>query len=125
MGGTYDPDLNLLYWPTGNPWPDFYAGERRGDNLYSCSVVALDASTGKLKWHFQFTPGDYRDWDAQSIPVLIDAEYRGRMRKLLLHPNRNGFFYVLDRTHRRIPQRHAVRGQTELGYRNGPERSAH
>jgi PQQ-dependent dehydrogenase (methanol/ethanol family) len=98
MGGTYDPDLNLLYWPTGNPWPDFYAGERRGDNLYSCSVVALDASTGKLKWHFQFTPGDYRDWDAQSIPVLIDAEYRGRMRKLLLHPNRNGFFYVLDRT---------------------------
>jgi alcohol dehydrogenase (cytochrome c) len=97
MTGTYDPELNLLYWPTGNPWPDFYAGERRGDNLYSCAVVALDAATGKLKWHFQFTPGDSRDWDAQSIPVLIDAPFAGKTRKLLLHPNRNGFFYVLDR----------------------------
>lgn len=97
MSGTYDPDLDLLYWPTGNPWPDYYAGERRGDNLFSCSVVALDAQTGKRRWHFQFTPGDYHDWDAQSVPVLVDAEYRGKARKLLLHPNRNGFFYVLDR----------------------------
>ena len=77
MSGTYDPQLNLIYWPTGNPWPDYYAGERRGDNLYTCAVVALDATTGKLKWHFQFTPGDFHDWDAQSIPVLIDAEYKG------------------------------------------------
>jgi alcohol dehydrogenase (cytochrome c) len=97
MSGTYDHDLGLLYWPTGNPWPDYHAGERRGDNLYTCAVVALDVETGKLRWHFQFTPGDYHDWDAQSIPVLIDADYGGRSRKLLLHANRNGFFYVLDR----------------------------
>jgi alcohol dehydrogenase (cytochrome c) len=97
MTGSYDPELDLLYWPTGNPWPDFYAGERRGDNLYTCAVVALEGKTGKLRWYFQFTPGDYRDWDAQSIPVLIDGEFRGRPHKLLLHPNRNGFFYVLDR----------------------------
>lgn len=98
MSGTFDPQLNLIFWPTGNPWPDYYAGERRGDNLYTCAVVALDVTTGKLKWYFQFTPGDIRDWDAQSVPVLIDAEYKGKPRKMLLHPNRNGFFYVLDRT---------------------------
>jgi alcohol dehydrogenase (cytochrome c) len=98
LSGTYDPDLNLLYWPTGNPWPDFYGGGRRGDNLYSCSIVALDLETGKLKWHFQFTPHDTHDWDAQAWPVLVDLPFEGRMRKLLLHPNRNGFFYVLDRT---------------------------
>lgn len=97
MTGTYDPELNLVYWPTGNPWPDYYGKDRRGDNLYSCSVVALDSNTGKLKWHFQFTPHDTHDWDAQSIPVLVDTEFRGKQRKLLLHPNRNGFFYVLDR----------------------------
>lgn len=98
MTGTYDPELNLLYWTTGNPWPDFYGKERRGDNLYTCAVVALDASTGKLKWYFQFTPHDTHDWDAQSMPVLTDIEFQGAKRKLLLHPNRNGFFYVLDRT---------------------------
>jgi alcohol dehydrogenase (cytochrome c) len=98
MTGTYDPELNLLYWPTGNPWPDMSGRARRGDNLYSCSVVALDANTGKLKWYFQFTPHDTHDWDAQSIPVLVDLDFQGRQRKLLLHPNRNGFFYVLDRT---------------------------
>jgi alcohol dehydrogenase (cytochrome c) len=97
LSGTFDPDLNLLYWPTGNPWPDFYGGGRRGDNLYSCSVVALDLETGKLKWHFQFTPHDTHDWDGQGWPVLVDMPFGGRMRKLLLHPNRNGFFYVLDR----------------------------
>jgi alcohol dehydrogenase (cytochrome c) len=98
MSGTFDPALNLVYWTTGNPWPDFYAGERRGDNLWTDSVVALDLATGKMKWAFQFTPGDYHDWDAQSWPVLVDGEFQGRQRKLLLHPNRNGFFYVLDRT---------------------------
>jgi alcohol dehydrogenase (cytochrome c) len=98
MTGTYDPELNLIYWPTGNPWPDFYGKGRPGDNLYSCSVVALDAGTGKLQWHFQFTPHDTHDWDAQSIPVLVDLDFAGRRRKLLLHANRNGFFYVLDRT---------------------------
>jgi len=98
LSGTFDPESNTIYWPTGNPWPDFYGGNRDGDNLYSCSLVALDAGTGKLKWHFQFTPHDTHDWDAQSWPVLLDAEFEGKPRKLLLHPNRNGFFYVLDRT---------------------------
>ena len=98
LSGTYDPELNLLYWTTGNPWPDFYGGSRRGDNLYSDSVLALDANTGKLKWYFQFTPHDTHDWDAQSWPVLLDAVYQGHPRKLLVHPNRNGYLYLLDRT---------------------------
>lgn len=97
MTGTYDPSLNLTYWSTGNPWPDYYGGGRRGANLYTDSIVALDVDTGKLKWYFQFTPHDTHDWDAQSIPVLVDLPYQGKMRKLLLHPNRNGFFYLLDR----------------------------
>jgi alcohol dehydrogenase (cytochrome c) len=96
--GTYDPELNLVYWGIGNPGPDLYGGERKGDNLYSDSVVALDADTGKLKWHFQFTPHDLHDWDATQIPVLLDAEIEGRPRKLLVLANRNGFFYVLDRS---------------------------
>ncbi len=98
MNGTYDPELNLVYWSTGNPWPDQFGKPRKGDNLYTCSVVALDATTGELKWYFQFTPHDTHDWDAQSIPVLVDMEYGGKPRKLLLHPNRNGYFYLLDRT---------------------------
>ncbi len=97
MTGTFDPELNMLYWTTGNPWPDYYGGGRHGDNLYTDSIVALDADTGKLKWYFQFTPHDTHDWDAQSIPVLVDLNYRGKVRKLLLHPNRNGFLYILDR----------------------------
>ena len=97
LNGTFDADLNLLYWTTGNPWPDFYGGARRGDNLYSDSLLALDADTGKLKWYFQFTPHDTHDWDAQAWPVLLDTMYEGRPRKLVLHANRNGYFYVLDR----------------------------
>lgn len=97
LSGTYDPALNLLYWTTGNPWPDFYGGDRLGANLYSDSLIALDVDTGKLKWHFQFTPHDTHDWDAQSWPVLLDIEWAGKMRKVVVHPNRNGFFYVLDR----------------------------
>ena len=97
LNGTYDPELNLLYWTTGNPWPDFYGGARHGDNLYSDSLLALDADSGKLKWYFQFTPHDTHDWDAQAWPVLLDAPFGGRARKLLLHANRNGYFYVLDR----------------------------
>ena len=96
--GTYDPDLNLIYWPTGNPSPSNYAGERDGDNLYSNSMLALDADTGKLKWYYQFTPHDLYDYDATQIPVLIDADWEGQPRKLLIQANRNGFFYVLDRT---------------------------
>ena len=97
LTGTYDPEARLLYWPTGNPCPDYNGDERKGDNLYSSSVVALDPATGRLKWHFQFTPHDLHDWDANQPPVLIDAEFRGRQRKLLALGSRNGFFYVLDR----------------------------
>ena len=95
--GTYDPELNLVYWPTGNPAPSNYGRERRGDNLYSNSLVALDADTGKLKWYFQFTPHDLYDYDATQVPILIDANWEGHPRKLLVQANRNGFFYVLDR----------------------------
>ena len=98
LTGTYDPELDLLYWPTGNPCPDFNGDERRGDNLYSDSVLVLKAESGELRWHYQFTPHDVHDWDAQQTPMLIDAEFGGRPRKLLAQANRNGFFYVLDRT---------------------------
>ncbi len=97
LTGTYDPDARLLYWPTGNPCPDYNGDERKGDNLYTASVLALDPATGKLKWYYQFTPHDLHDWDATETPVLVDAKFRGEPRKLLLHGNRNGFFYVLDR----------------------------
>ena len=97
MSGTYDPELNTLYWTTGNPWPDFYGGDRPGDNLYTDSLVALDADTGKMKWYFQFTPHDVWDWDGQQFPVLLDWPYEGKMRKLVVQANRNGFYYVLDR----------------------------
>ena len=98
LTGTYDPQLDTVYWPTGNPSPDLIGDDRGGDNLYSDSVVALDAKTGRLKWHFQFTPHDVWDYDAQETPALIDATWQGRPRKLLVQANRNGFFYVLDRT---------------------------
>jgi alcohol dehydrogenase (cytochrome c) len=96
--GTYDPELNLVFWGTGNPGPDMDGDVRRGDNLYSCSVVALDADTGKLKWHYQFTPHDVHDWDAISDPTLVDVTVGGRKVKALIQANRNGFFYALDRT---------------------------
>jgi alcohol dehydrogenase (cytochrome c) len=95
--GSFDPDLNLIYWGTGNPGPDMNGDVRPGDNLYTCSMVALDVDSGKLKWHFQYTPHDTHDWDSVQVPVLIDAPVQGTTRKLLLHPNRNGFYYVLDR----------------------------
>jgi alcohol dehydrogenase (cytochrome c) len=98
LTGTYDAELDTIYWPTGNPTPDLYGDDRQGDNLYSDSIVALDAKTGKLKWHFQFTPHDVWDYDAQETPALIDANWQGKPRKLLVQANRNGFFYVLDRT---------------------------
>ncbi len=97
MTGTYDPQLDTVYWPVGNPGDDFYGDDREGDNLYTDSIVALDAKTGKLKWYFQFTPHDIHDWDAQEPPVLVDTLWHGQPRKLLLQANRNGFFYVLDR----------------------------
>ena len=95
--GSYDPELNLIYWGTGNPGPDWNGDVRPGDNLYSCSLLAIDASSGKLKWHFQFTPHDVHDWDATEIPVLLDATVGGRTRKLVAMANRNAFFYLLDR----------------------------
>lgn len=95
--GSYDPELELVYWGTGNPGPDWNGEVRRGDNLYSDSVLALDADTGNLEWHFQFTPHDVHDWDSCQVPVLVDTELGGRERKLLLLANRNGFFYALDR----------------------------
>jgi alcohol dehydrogenase (cytochrome c) len=96
--GSYDPDLNLTYWGIGNPGPDWNGDNRKGDNLYTDSVVALDADTGKLKWHFQFSPHDEFDYDSVQIPVLVDVEWQGRPRKVMLWANRNGYFYVLDRT---------------------------
>ena len=96
--GSYDPDLNLTYWGTGNPAPPRNGSTRPGDNLYTNSVVALDADTGTLKWYFQFTPHDDMDWDAAQVPVLVDMQWQGQPRKLMLWANRNGLFYVLDRT---------------------------
>jgi len=98
MTGTYDPQLDIVYWPVGNPGPDYDGSEREGDNLYTDSILALEAKTGKLKWYYQFTPHDVHDWDAQEPPVLVDTDWQGQPRKLLLQANRNGFFYVLDRT---------------------------
>ena len=98
MTGTYDPQLDTVYWPVGNPGPDYDGSEREGDNLYTDSILALDAKTGKLKWYYQFTPHDVHDWDAQEPPVLVDTNWQGQPRRLLLQANRNGFFYVLDRT---------------------------
>jgi alcohol dehydrogenase (cytochrome c) len=95
--GSYDPDSNLTYWGTGNPSPAWNGDTRAGDNLYSNSVVALDADTGALSWHFQFTPHDEFDYDAAQVPVLADIARQGRPRKVLLWANRNGFFYILDR----------------------------
>ena len=95
--GSFDPDLNLTYWGVGNPGPDWNPDQRPGDNLYTDSVVALDADTGALKWHFQFTPNDAYDYDSVQVPVLVDMNWRGPAAKLMLWANRNGFFYVLDR----------------------------
>jgi len=98
LTGTYDPELDTVYWPTGNPSPDLIGDDRGGDNLHADSIVALDAKTGRLKWHFQFTPHDVWDYDAQETPALIDTTWQNRPRKVLVQANRNGFFYVLDRT---------------------------
>ncbi len=98
MTGTYDPQLNLLYWGTGNPNPVLAGEGRPGDNLYTCSIVALNPDTGKLVWYFQPSPHDVHDWDAVETPVLFDAEIKGQQRKLLAQASRNGFFFLLDRS---------------------------
>jgi alcohol dehydrogenase (cytochrome c) len=95
--GSYDPALDLVYWPTGNPAKEYDGRDRQGDNLYASCILALDRRTGTLKWHYQFTPHDLWDWDATQTSVLVDADWQGTPRKLMLHANRNGFFYVFDR----------------------------
>jgi len=95
--GSYDPDLNLLYWGTGNPAPDWNGKGRPGDNLYSCSLLAIDPDIGKMKWYFQYTPHDTHDWDSSQVPVLFNETVNGKPRKLVAMANRNGFYYVLDR----------------------------
>ncbi len=98
LTGSYDPDLDTLYWASGNPGPDYNGEERQGDNLYTSSILALNPQTGKMKWYYQTTPHDLHDWDSTEPLVLIDREWEGRPRKLLIQANRNGFFYVFDRT---------------------------
>jgi alcohol dehydrogenase (cytochrome c) len=98
MTGTYDPDLNLLYWGTGNPTPVLNGSTRPGDDLYTCSIVALNPDTGKLVWAFQVSPHDTHDWDAVETPVLVDADFHGEPKKMLMQTSRNGYFFVLDRT---------------------------
>ncbi|HVX67189.1 MAG TPA: PQQ-binding-like beta-propeller repeat protein, partial [Bryobacteraceae bacterium] len=102
LTGTYDRVSNTLFWTTGNPCPDYNGDERKGDNLYSDSVLALEPETGKLRWYYQFTPHDVHDWDAAQTPMLVDAEFQGRKRALLIQANRNGFFYVLDRSNGKL-----------------------
>jgi len=97
MTGSFDPELNLIYWGTGNPNPDYYGEKREGDNLFTNSIVAIEANTGILRWHYQFTPHDLHDWDSNHVPVLADLVLDGELRKVVMVANRNGFFYMLDR----------------------------
>jgi alcohol dehydrogenase (cytochrome c) len=111
-----------VYWTTGNPSPDYNGDERLGDNLYASSVVALDARSGRLKWHFQFTPHNVWDWDAQQPTVLVDATWEGRPRRLLVQASRNGFFYVLDRVDGTFLLVNRSR-QPDVGARDQPRRT--
>lgn len=95
--GSYDPDLNLIYWGTGNPGPDWNGDVRLGDNLYSDSALALNGDTGEIAWHFQFTPHDVHDYDSIQVPILADIQYQGSTRKVMMWANRNAFFYTIDR----------------------------
>src|SRR5437660_3656925 len=104
MPGTYDPELDTLYWTTSNAAPDFVGDSRPGDDLYTSCVLAIDPSTGKLKWYFQFTPHDLFDYDANETPVLVDLKEKGQVRRVLVQANRNRFLYVLDRTDGRFLQ---------------------
>jgi alcohol dehydrogenase (cytochrome c) len=121
MPGTYDPELDTLYWTTSNAAPDFVGDSRPGDDLYTSCVLAIDADTGKLKWYFQFTPHDLYDFDANETPVLVDAEENGTARRLLVQADRNGFFYVLDRTNGKFL--HATSFVERLNWANGVDAS--
>jgi alcohol dehydrogenase (cytochrome c) len=102
LPGSYDPDSDTLYWTTGNPSPNHDGNVRAGDNLFTSSVIALDPNTGRRKWHYQFTPNDTHDWDSTEDVILVDRVFQGQPRKLLLHADRNGILYVLDRTDGRL-----------------------
>jgi alcohol dehydrogenase (cytochrome c) len=121
MPGTYDPELETLYWTTSNAAPDFVGDSRPGDDLYTSCVLAIDPDTGKLKWYFQFTPHDLYDFDANETPVLVDAEENGTARRLLVQADRNGFFYVLDRTNGKFL--HATSFVEKLNWANGVDAS--
>jgi len=97
LTGSYDPELDLIYWGIGNPAPDWNGDVRPGDNLYTSAIIAFDGDSGEIRWHFQYTPHDTHDWDATEIPVLVDLEWEGGPRKLVVMANRNAFYYVLDR----------------------------
>jgi alcohol dehydrogenase (cytochrome c) len=112
LTGTFDPELNDIYWPVGNPSPNYDGDSRKGDNLYTNSVVALDADQGKLRWYFQFTPHDVFDWDATEILVSFDANVEGRHERLLGQANRNAFYYVLDRETGKLRVARAIVKQT-------------
>ncbi|HUK16391.1 MAG TPA: PQQ-dependent dehydrogenase, methanol/ethanol family [Bryobacteraceae bacterium] len=114
--GTYDPELNLIYWGVGNPGPDMDGDDRPGDNLYSCSLVALDADAGTMKWYFQFTPHDVHDWDAVGDPVLMDIALGGKTVKAVVQADRNGFYYVLDRTNGKLL---ATKAYTRINWAGG------
>jgi alcohol dehydrogenase (cytochrome c) len=119
--GSYDASLDTVYWQTGNPGPDYNGAARLGDNLYSCSILALEARTGQLKWYYQFTPHDVHDWDAAEPALLVDAAWLGRPRKLLLMANRNGFFYVLDRTNGQLLLAKPFVGKLNWAKQIGPD----
>jgi alcohol dehydrogenase (cytochrome c) len=121
MPGTYDPELDTLYWTTSNPAPDFVGESRPGDDLYTDCVLALDPNTGKLKWYFQFTPHDLYDYDANESPVLVDVREDGETRRLLVQANRNGFLYILDRTNGKFLR--ATAFVKKLNWANGIEPS--
>ncbi len=97
MTGSYDPALDLVYWGTGNPNPVLAGEGREGDNLYTCSIVALHGDTGKLAWYYQPSPHDVHDWDAVETPILFDGEFHGAPRQMLAQASRNGYFFLLDR----------------------------
>lgn len=121
MPGTYDPELNTIFWGTSNPAPDFDGAPRPGDDLYTDCLLALDPDTGELKWYFQFTPHDLFDYDAVETPILVDARFRGQPRKLVVEANRNGFLYVLDRTNGKFLS--ATRFSEKLNWASGIDKN--
>ena len=121
MPGTYDPELNTLYWTTSNAAPDYVGDTRPGDDLYTACVLAINPDNGELKWYFQFTPHDLYDYDANQTPVLVDAEENGATRRLLVQANRNGFFYVLDRVNGKFLR--ATRFAEKLNWATGVDPS--